>query len=322
VKYTGIRNKLVFESSFSVMSGVTSYLYQDGTPSTAVRIEDSTANISANAAARHEENPNSRLQFDNTVSMVKTGWGGDHLFKGGVQFARLYFDDSNDILNNMYLLYTGGKPTQVREFNSPSDAFNVDKVFGIFVQDSWTANSKLTLNLGFRFDHNVGTLPAQSTPGGQFVVAKSIPESSPINQNLAVWRTGLAFDPMADGKTALKASYSRYGLQVGIDRVLNVNPLQSDSQTCTWTDPNADGVAQLNEISGCGGYAGLTSHYANATSGPRWPYSDEVSAGIERQLMKDMRVASCTTTGRIAIRSASGTSPRRRPHTPRRPSLW
>ena len=61
------------------MSGVTSYLYQDGTPSTAVRIEDSTANISANAAARHEENPNSRLQFDNTLSMVKTGWGGDHL---------------------------------------------------------------------------------------------------------------------------------------------------------------------------------------------------------------------------------------------------
>ena len=290
VKYTGIRNKVVFESSFSVMSGVTSYLYQDGTPSTAVRIEDSTANISANAAARHEENPNSRLQFDNTVSMVKTGWGGDHLFKGGVQFARLYFDDSNDILNNMYLLYTGGKATQVRQFNSPSDAFNVDKVFGIFVQDSWTASSRLTLNLGFRFDHNVGTLPAQSIAAGQFVAAKSIPESSPINQNLAVWRTGLAFDPMADGKTALKASYSRYGLQVGIDRVLNVNPLQSDSQTCTWTDPNADGVAQLNEISGCGGYAGLTSHYANATSGPRWPYSDEVSAGIERQLMKDMRV--------------------------------
>jgi hypothetical protein len=291
VKYTGIRNKLVYESSFSVMSGQTSYLYQDGTPATAVRIEDATANISANAAARHEENPNSRLQFDNTVSMVKTGWGGDHLFKGGVQFARLYFDDSNDILNNMYLLYTGGKPTQVREYNSPSDAINVDKVFGIFMQDSWTASNQLTLNLGVRFDHNVGTLPAQSTPGGQFVAAKSIAESSPINQNLAVWRTGVVFDPTADGKTALKANYSRYGLQVGIDRVLNVNPLQSDSQLCTWTDPNGDGVAQLSEITGCQGYPGLTSHYANATSGPRWPHSDEVTAGIERQLMKDMRLA-------------------------------
>ena len=290
VKYTGIRNKVVVESSFSVMSGQTSYLYQPGTPTTAVRIEDATANTSANAAARHEENPNSRLQFDNTVSMVKTGWGGDHLFKGGVQFARLYFDDSNDILNNMYLLYTGGKATQVQEFNSPSDAINVDKVLGLFVQDSWTTSPHLTLNLGFRFDHNVGTLPAQSTTGGQFVAAKTLAETSPINQNLAVWRTGLVFDPTADGKTAVKANYSRYGLQVGIDRVLNVNPLQSDSQKCTWTDPSGDGVAQPSEITGCGGYTGLTSHYANTTSGPRWPYSDEVSAGIERQLMKDMRV--------------------------------
>ncbi|PYR16938.1 MAG: hypothetical protein DMF94_26110 [Acidobacteria bacterium] len=290
-KYTGIRNKLVYESSFSVMSGRTNYLYQPGTPANAVRIEDATANISANAAARHEENPNSRLQFDNTVSMVKSGWGGDHLFKGGVQFARLYFDDQYDVLNSLYLLYTGGRATQVREYNTPTRAINVDKVLGLFLQDSWNVNSRLTVNLGLRYDHNVGTLPAQSTAGGLFVEAKTLPETSPIKQNLAVWRTGLVFDPMADGRTALKASYSRYGLQVGIDRVLNVNPLQSDFQLCTWTDPNNDVIAQSSEISGCQGYPGLTSHYANSTSGPRWPYSDEVTAGIERQVMRDMRVA-------------------------------
>jgi hypothetical protein len=290
-KYTGIRNKLVYESSFSFMNGRTNYLYQDGTPQNAVRIEDATANISANAAARHEENPNSRLQFDNTVSMVKTGWGGDHLFKSGVQFARLYFDDQYDVLNSMYLLYTGGRATQVRQYNTPTRAINVDKVLGFFLQDSWNVSSRLTVNLGFRYDHNVGTLPAQSTSGGLFVAAKTLPESSPIKQNLAVWRTGAVFDPMADGKTAIKASYSRYGLQVGIDRVLNVNPLQQDFQLCTWTDPNNDAIAQLSEISGCQGFSGLTSHYANTTTGPKWPYSDEVTAGIERQLMKDMRVA-------------------------------
>ena len=150
--------------------------------------------------------------------------------------------------------------------------------------------SRLTLNLGFRYDHNVGTLPAQSVPAGQFVPARSIPESSPIKQNLAVWRTGAVYDPIGDGKTALKASYSRYGLQVGIDRVLNVNPLQADNQLCTWTDPNNDGIAQLAEISGCQGYTGLTSHYASPT-GPKWPYSDEATAGIERQVAKDTRVA-------------------------------
>ncbi|HEV2986507.1 MAG TPA: TonB-dependent receptor, partial [Vicinamibacterales bacterium] len=290
-RYTGIRNKLVYESSFSLMSGQTSYLYQPNTPATAVRAQDSTLNTAANAAQRHEENPNSRTQFDNTVSYTTTGLGGDHLIKGGVQFARLYYDDQYDVLNNMYLLYTGGKATQVREYNTPTDAINIDKVLGLFVQDAWSLASRLTLNLGFRYDHNVGTLPAQSVAARQFAPAQSLPETSPIRQNLAVWRTGVVFDPLADGKTALKASYSRYGLQVGIDRTLNVNPLQSDFQLCTWTDPNNDGIAQPNEVTGCQGYPGLTSHYANATSGPRWPHSDEVTAGVERQIAPDTRVA-------------------------------
>jgi hypothetical protein len=310
-KYTGIRNKVVFESSFSIMSGVTSYLYQPDTPATAVRKEDATLGFADFAAQRHEENPNSRTQFDNIVSISKSGWGGDHLLKGGVQFARLYFDDYNDILNGLYLLYTGGRATQVREYNSPSDAINVDKVWGVFMQDAWTVANKLTLNLGVRFDHNVGTLPAQSVPAGLFVPARSIPESSPIKQNLAVWRSGVAYDPMGDGRTAIKGSYSRYGLQVGIDRVLNVNPLQSDNQLCTWTDPNNDGIAQLNEISGCQGYTGLTSHYASDT-GPKWPYSDEVTAGVERQIARDMRVAVMyyyrTNRDQIGVRNVAAPS--------------
>jgi hypothetical protein len=290
VKYTGIRRKLVYESSFSLMKGQTNYLYQPGTPGNAVRAQDSTLNTASFAAQRHEEQPNSRTQWDNTVSYGTPGLGGDHLFKGGAQFARLYFDDRYDVLNSMYLLYTNERATQVRQYNTPTDAINVDKVLGFFVQDAWTIASRLTLNLGFRYDHNVGTLPAQSTPGGQFVAPKTLAESSPIDQHIAVWRTGAVFDPSGDGKMAIKASYSRYGLQVGIDRVLNVNPLQADFQLCTWTDPNGDAIAQLSEISGCQGYTGLTSHYASST-GPKWPYSDEVTAGVERQLMKDMRVS-------------------------------
>ena len=147
-KYTGIRNKLVFESSFSVMNGLTNYLYQRRHAGDRRPQGGQHGDIVGQRRARHEENPNSRTQFDNTCRWPKPGWGGDHLFKGGVQFARLYFDDSNDVLNYMYLLYTGGRPTQVREFNTPSDAMNVDKVLGFFVQDSWSAGRRLTLNLG------------------------------------------------------------------------------------------------------------------------------------------------------------------------------
>src|SRR5262249_39636415 len=152
-------------------------------------------------------------------------------------------------------------------------------------------NSKLTLNLGFRFDHNTGILPAQSAGQRTFVGPASYPESTPIKQNLAVWRTGLSYDPMGDGQTALKASYSRYGLQVGIDRTTNVNPLSATSQTCPWADLNNDGQAEPNEIttSKCTGFPGLSVKYANA-NGPKWPYSDEITAGVERQIIKDTRV--------------------------------
>ena len=191
----------------------------------------------------------------------------------------------------MWLNYSNGTPINVQEWNSPSRADQRRQ--GASASSGRTrgrVGRNLTLNLGVRFDHNTGTLPAQSTDGGPFIAARSIDESTPIKQNLVVWRTGASYDPLADGKTAVKASYSRYGLQVGIDRVLNVNPLQSTSQTCPWTDPNRDGIAQPNEFgTGCSGFPSTTIRYAGA-NGPRWPYSDEVTAGVEREIIKDMRV--------------------------------
>jgi len=45
-----------------------------------------------------------------------------------------------------------------------------------------------------RYDKNKGILPAQSNPGGPFIAPRSIEESEPINQSIAVWRTGASFD--------------------------------------------------------------------------------------------------------------------------------
>ena len=45
-------------------------------------------NTAIGAAQRQEYQPNSRAEWDNVVSYSKSGFGGDHLIKGGVQFAR------------------------------------------------------------------------------------------------------------------------------------------------------------------------------------------------------------------------------------------
>ena len=69
-----------------------------------------------------------------------------------------------------------------------------------------------------------------------------------LNQSIAVWRAGASYDLTGSGRTAVKASYSRYGLQVGIDRVTNVNPLTVGTRDCPWTDPNGDGKVQAGEL--------------------------------------------------------------------------
>lgn len=289
VRYTGIRKRAVFESSFSVMSGETDYLYQDGTPADAIRVVDGTLSTAANAAARQELIPNSRIQFDNVLSYAVSGMGGDHVLKVGVQFARLRFLDEFTVHGDMWLEYTNGNPLQVREFNTPASNLSIEKPLGFFAQDSWTIADKLTLNLGMRFDHNTGIIPAQSNPAGTFIGARSLSESTPIKQNLAVWRAGMVYDPAGDGRTAIKASYSRYGLQVGIDRIQNVHPFNFTSQTCPWSDPNLDGKAQANEIGTCSGFSTVSVRYAGA-NGPNWPYSDEISAGIEHMVARDIRL--------------------------------
>jgi hypothetical protein len=290
-KYTGIRNKLVFESSFSIMDGVTNYKYQPDTPADAIRKVDNTLSKAFNAAPRDESQPNSRTQFDNIVSYALTGKGGEHFLKGGVQFARLSYESIYKVQGDHWVEYSNDRPTQVRLFNTPANPKNLEHLLGFFVQDAWTIASRLTLNIGVRYDHNQGILPEQSNPGGTFIAARSIPETPVINQSIAVWRAGASFDPVGNGKTALKSSYSRYGLQVGIDRVQNVNPLANSNQTCPWTDPNGDGKFQPSEINPaqCTGFPGVSTKYADA-NGPRWPYSDEFTAGIERQVMRDMRV--------------------------------
>ena len=91
-KYTGIRGRLVFESNFSVMDGQTNYGYQPGTPADAIRMQDTTLST-ADFAARAQRTP---AEFAASVRqhrvLRKSGWGGEHLFKGGVQWGRLYYE--------------------------------------------------------------------------------------------------------------------------------------------------------------------------------------------------------------------------------------
>ncbi len=285
-KYSAILSKMVFESNFSIMDGQTNYGYQPGTDASTIRKVDNARSEAFFASTREEHQPNSRTQWDNIVS-YSASKGGEHQLKGGVQFARLYYESDYSVQGDHYVEYINGIPTQVRQFNTPVTSKNIAHVLGFFGQDSWSIN-RLTLNLGFRYDRYNGILPDQSAPVGRFSPARTISNETVIKQIIAVWRSGLAYDLRGNGATAVKASYSRYGLQTGIDRVTNVNPLTAGSRTCVWTDPNGDGRFRESEQGACTGFSGgVSTFYAD---GVAWPYSDEFTAGIEQQLSGSIRV--------------------------------
>jgi hypothetical protein len=307
-KYTGVfGQRIVYESAFSVMDGQTNYTYQPGTPRDAIRFVDFGIGAQDFAAPAHQEQPNSRHQFDNTLAYNTSGFGGDHFLKAGVQFGRLYYAERYTVQGHHYVEYDEGVPTRVRLFNTPNYPKNLAHVLGFFLQDSWSVGNRLTLNLGMRFDNYKGIHPEQSNtniefdlfdPGtldadgtGPYGQPRQVAETEMLNQSKAVWRAGAAYDLSGDGRTAIKASYSRYALQVGIDRVTSVNPLGTGSRTCPWSDPNRDGRFQESEInfSECNAFSGGVSTFY-AADGVDWPYSDELTAGIERQVGSDMRL--------------------------------
>ena len=289
-KYTGIRGSLVFESNFSLMDGVTNYLYQPETDPASVRIIDTVTTEVFNAQTQEQHAPNSRHQFDNTFTWGKSGFGGEHLLKAGVQWGRLYIGEDNSILNDHYLVYANRVPVSVRIFNSPAFSHNNSTVTGFFLQDSWTMN-RLTVNAGGRWDKYVGNLPDQSAPGGTFSGPRTVSAREVINQSIAVWRLGATYDLTGSGRTAIKASASRYGLQVGINRVQDVNPLDIGNANCPWTDPNGNRKYDVGEINlaTCPAFSGgsVTGYDPN---GVDWPYSDEITAGVETQLPGAVRL--------------------------------
>jgi hypothetical protein len=283
VKYTTVRNPLVFESNFSVMDGQTNYTYQPDAPADAIRKVDNTLQEAYFLSDREDHQPNSRHQFDNVFTLGRGALGGEHIFKGGVQWARLWYESQYSVRGDHHLVYNNGVPTSVLQFNTPTNPRNVAHVLGFFLQDSWSM-ARLTLNVGARVDRYVGTLPEQSNPAGRFVQARSIPETEVIRQRKGVWRLGASYDLQGNGRTALKASYSRYAQQIGIDRVTQLNPLSNGSRTCPWTDPNRDGRFQESEVNvaQCSAFSGgVNTRYA---PGIRWPYSEEVTAGVETEL--------------------------------------
>ena len=113
---------------------------------------DTSTSRSARRISRrtaHEHQPNSRHQFDNSVSYNVSGFGGEHFLKAGVQWARLYYESRYTVQGHHYVEYSNGVPKSHSPVQHPRSTRKTSRnVLGFFLQDAWSIGPRLTLNLG------------------------------------------------------------------------------------------------------------------------------------------------------------------------------
>lgn len=121
-----------------------------------------------------------------------------------------------------YIL-SGARPIQIKQGAYPySQEQRLKLLLGVYAMDQWTIKN-VTLNLGVRFDHLHGYVPASTYPGsggfnwpgGATGAVLGSPISFPAVDDVPNWkdispRLGFAWDVRGNGKTAIKASFGRY----------------------------------------------------------------------------------------------------------------
>ena len=183
--------------------------------------------------------------FRGSVSYVT----GSHNFKFGFttqlkQETAAYRSANN--WTNMLTLF--GRPLQAYFESRPPENNQLTNM-GIYAQDQWTID-RLTINAGVRFDYFNGSYPDQVSSPGDSTHSIWVPFVSSIaGETVATWRDlqprlGVVYDLTGDGRTAIKASASRFGTRAASALVGELNPVTANRrQERLWLDGASGHIA-------------------------------------------------------------------------------
>jgi carboxypeptidase family protein len=163
-----------------------------------------------------------RWQVRDDFSFRKEGWGGDHDFKVGAELIQShyggfftptlygFFNFPTSRGNNLDAYLNGIADTFTGSAGDNAFDDNWTYVAGYF-QDDWKPTSRLTLNLGVRWEMQTGPYTNRfDTVSLRRLAAVGAPTER--QQDKSNWgpRVGFAFDVNGDAKAVVRGGYGRY----------------------------------------------------------------------------------------------------------------
>ncbi len=230
------------------------------------------------------------IQVNNSLSYFVPSWHGEHTLRAGFQFFRPRF----------WGAFPSGAPdggaytfsTDPRDPNDPStypaptrytvvlgDPSYVisNPTYAGFVKDDWMLSSRLTLNLGVRYDVEIGTI-------NKDLQNPIEPGEKQGDYNNVAPRLGLAYDVSGSGRTVIRGGYGRNFDKVLLNITSNERrQLLFQFATQTVLNPsyaNPLGGITFEDIK----QQNLPRNLTVIANDYKTPTQDQVSIGIAQQL--------------------------------------
>jgi hypothetical protein len=213
---------------------------------------------------------------------------GAHNVKAGFQLREGPYHDTYAMHGDTLVRLRNGAPDSVDIYNTPvSERERLDGDLGLYAQDSWTMK-RLTVNGGVRYERFKLTIPEQTAPAGHWVPERRFAAIHVVDWSSVVPRIGVAYDLFGTGKTALKASASKYMQNEGVNLAQSVNPMQRTTAQRAWRDLNGNMLPEEDELGPSTGFRGGVSTRIDPDI--ERPYNWEYAISVQHELMPQLAV--------------------------------
>jgi len=151
-----------------------------------------------------------------------------------------------------------------------------------FVNDSWTPNKRVTVNVGWRWEQQ----RMQGTPYTDFVSGQKFHTHYTYTDNWSP-RIGLSIDPVGNRKTKIFGNFARYSYAIPLDIAIRSLSNELDFGTTAWLPVSAGGSVALNPDGTLANPVLDDAHYITGITGASLSSTTSIAPGTKMQYLQE-----------------------------------